>query len=377
MRVFFVLFFMFCTFLKGFSQSEYLLQLKDSIESLNKQNYFTLSKKILKKYIVTEAQNNTDKFYAEILYAEIFKHTDDYVNVDLHLNEAKKYAEISNKKEHCLAILHYHKTLVAFDTRNYEKAEILFDELQKNFLFLNNEEQGMLLIIKAYLAYKKHNYKEAITFYKLAETKLKEAKNEHNLPLVYQKMMAVYAQTGDSINYVKSFKMSLNYAEKYNIKKYKHITLLVLNDMIANDNHFSKMSSSKKQTFHANLLTYYNKKNTLVIEDSKKGNYTLIVVIIILVLITIAGLVLKTKAIAPSVSNSKVVLIDNDLTNNLTEKQKEVVSYIVQGKSNAEIAELLNISISTVKYHTTNIYSILNVNRRIELVNLIKNNKQA
>ena len=57
-------------------------------------------------------------------------------------------------------------------------------------------------------------------------------------------------------------------------------------------------------------------------------------------------------------------------TNNagLNERQAEILEYIVNGMSYKLIAEKLSVSIETVKYHVKNIYSILHVHSRFELL---------
>jgi NarL family two-component system response regulator LiaR len=52
----------------------------------------------------------------------------------------------------------------------------------------------------------------------------------------------------------------------------------------------------------------------------------------------------------------------------LTEREKEVLTLLVNGKSNREISSKLSISSATVKYHLGNIYSKLGVKNRIEAV---------
>jgi two-component system, NarL family, response regulator LiaR len=50
----------------------------------------------------------------------------------------------------------------------------------------------------------------------------------------------------------------------------------------------------------------------------------------------------------------------------LTEKEHEILAFLVKGLSNQEISNQLHISISTVKYHTANIFSKLGVRNRVE-----------
>jgi Response regulator containing a CheY-like receiver domain and an HTH DNA-binding domain len=52
----------------------------------------------------------------------------------------------------------------------------------------------------------------------------------------------------------------------------------------------------------------------------------------------------------------------------LTDREYEIVKWVVQGMKNKEIATQLGISEKTVKAHLNNIFSKLNVNRRLQLL---------
>lgn len=53
----------------------------------------------------------------------------------------------------------------------------------------------------------------------------------------------------------------------------------------------------------------------------------------------------------------------------LTELQREVAARVASGSSNAAVADDLDVSLNTIKYHLKNIFSILDVTNRVELSN--------
>ena len=52
----------------------------------------------------------------------------------------------------------------------------------------------------------------------------------------------------------------------------------------------------------------------------------------------------------------------------LTEREQEVVRWVIQGMTNKEIASQLGISEKTVKTHLSNIFSKLKVSKRLQLL---------
>ena len=65
---------------------------------------------------------------------------------------------------------------------------------------------------------------------------------------------------------------------------------------------------------------------------------------------------------------SGVAFPHDDKQTLLNQRQTEILEYIVQGMSYKLIAEKLFISVDTVRYHVKNIYEILQVHSRFELI---------
>jgi NarL family two-component system response regulator LiaR len=78
------------------------------------------------------------------------------------------------------------------------------------------------------------------------------------------------------------------------------------------------------------------------------------------------------SVLAPEAVQALVQPVDpvTRLGQELTRREREVLELLVQGLTNAEIAEQLTISTSTVKVHVSHILSKLNVSRRGEAISL-------
>jgi DNA-binding NarL/FixJ family response regulator len=60
----------------------------------------------------------------------------------------------------------------------------------------------------------------------------------------------------------------------------------------------------------------------------------------------------------------------------LSVRQREILGYVVEGFSNAEIARSLNLSESTIKQHLRAAYKLMGVNNRTEAANLFREAKR-
>lgn len=61
-----------------------------------------------------------------------------------------------------------------------------------------------------------------------------------------------------------------------------------------------------------------------------------------------------------------------NLNFDLTKKEHEVLNFVVQGLSNKEIAQRLNVSVAAVKYHVNNLLTKLNASNRTEAAALAR-----
>ena len=59
-----------------------------------------------------------------------------------------------------------------------------------------------------------------------------------------------------------------------------------------------------------------------------------------------------------------------DIGFDLTDREREILALLVKGLSNLEISNRLSISMATVKYHLTNIFTKLGAKNRVEAATL-------
>ncbi len=77
---------------------------------------------------------------------------------------------------------------------------------------------------------------------------------------------------------------------------------------------------------------------------------------------------LLAKLVGPHLMVARKRMVLKELVATLSEKEKSVVQWIMDGKTNWEIANILNITANTVKYHNKNIFAKLQVTNRQQAI---------
>jgi NarL family two-component system response regulator LiaR len=82
------------------------------------------------------------------------------------------------------------------------------------------------------------------------------------------------------------------------------------------------------------------------------------------------------SVLAPEASEALIHASDegSEIGANLTARERELLALLVKGSSNLEISRQLNISMATVKYHLTNIFTKLGAKNRVEAATLALEN---
>ncbi|MFC4739738.1 response regulator transcription factor [Flavobacterium ponti] len=105
----------------------------------------------------------------------------------------------------------------------------------------------------------------------------------------------------------------------------------------------------------------------------------------IALIFTVLGIWLALKLSKPKVEtlvvekeiyikNDEIFILNNTIINELeiSKRELEILGLLAQGYSNQEIAEKIFVSLSTVKTHNQNLFTKLNVKRRIQAVEKAK-----
>lgn len=100
------------------------------------------------------------------------------------------------------------------------------------------------------------------------------------------------------------------------------------------------------------------KVSVLVVDTKKKSNSNTNKILgVILVITSVFGYLLVSKKSAPTDKKIK-----------LTQQERKIYNFIINGDSNKEIASKLNVSVSTIKTHINNIYKKIGISSRTELI---------
>jgi len=105
-------------------------------------------------------------------------------------------------------------------------------------------------------------------------------------------------------------------------------------------------------------------------DDSQFGHHLIRLLVNIPPLVILARIAEKEMAAMNSAPESRADLKDAFGRLGVTPREGEIIQLVLTGKTNAEIAAALFISLKTVKHHLYNIYSKLRVKNRVQLVNL-------
>ncbi len=285
----------------------------------------------------------------------------------------------------------------------------------------NNEVYEMALMAK--ISQKQKNFKKSLQQYKEALAIFKEIKNPRYISntlinigrnkielgqpqegISSIKEGLKYAlQIGSKENVANAYKiLSLYYAEKGDYKQaflnYREAT--VFRDSILNSEAQKELinmqvayeTHEKEQEIYKLEVT--NELTKQLAESRFRKLLVTIIAVVILFIALLLVFILYRKNALLEIENlngklqNRLLQIDNEAPKSstfsekiaefeLTEREAQILEFIAKGYSNSKIAEELFISTNTVKYHSKNLYTKLDVQNRIEAAKVVNQKPKA
>ena len=397
----FLFFFLITVFLnaKGLD----LHSLEEEIIQYNRAGKHNISQKKLSDLLIGGDLSKEDQANVLFLMATTYRSVNDYMTCISYLDKTKAIVKDLPQDNVLKMKLDYEYAFVYFDNNDYKKSADAMKRIdEEDYVNPFPEDNAYILMQQGYLLLVDHNYEEAEKKYFQA-LKIMKMSSPCNLPIVYTKMMNLYGKRKNILKAEKIYRENFRICDSCNVLKYK---ILAASEMekIYKANHLfgkayligSKLDSLRRlenqdiKIYEMHLVDKaYVEKEQIAKEASDiwKGS-AILVILIVLLFLTVSYFYKKTRRIkrdkerlreeisqikeeldaySQSASEEKFVPSNADLFPNydqLTNRQKELVELLSQGLSNKEIAEKLFITENTVKYHTKNIYNVLNIKDR-------------
>ena len=383
------------------AQTNGIDQLEVKITKQNDVQNYEASIQLISDFINHQDHTAYEKCYAYIFksytYKRLFNYEECLHNLDLALEEGLK----SDKKEEVENYIKAEKAFVYFDTHEYKKAsELMQDLYASNYKYLDSDSKAWIIMQEGYLLFINKRYVEAENRLNISLALV--LKNcPRNAPNIYGKKIELYNAMKMYAKRDEAFRLGLQYAKKYKIVKYEMYLYEVLTKQHQMNADFKNAFTSQQKL--DSLAFFYNsinnngkiqilekqidnKKKRLELRYEQTKHYFLISIAIVLLLLLLISIRLylknKQKRILVESENSRIHNDIERLTKAIDEKgnkrldlslyiltnrQKEIIGLVKDGKSNKEIASLLFISENTIKYHLKIIYEILDIEHRFEI----------
>ncbi|KAA9357744.1 response regulator transcription factor [Larkinella humicola] len=349
------------------------------------------------------------KYHAALLLSYTYKRVFDYQSALKFLTVALGFARETPNRNQYEANIIAEQAFVYFDVHNYTKADSLIKRLTvSGFRFINPENKAILVMQQGYLFFLNRQFSKADDAYDRAIAWM-QISNPCNLPMIYVKKVQLYDAMNREERMMEALRKSTGYADSCRIIKYHLYAYEELLKIFEKRNDASKIVEIKAKIDSLNQI-YAREENISLLHDQKESillktkeqellqqktsrdQLTLVLSgLTLIALLLLSGLLfyrqrqnrleaeflqMKAEMDAYITLNGKVQA-DNTTnpgasTGLLSERQREVFQCMTEGLSNKAIADKLCISENTVKYHIKNIYQVLEIKDRKDLLVYIR-----
>lgn len=397
--LFVILFAVLCNSMTAQTKSLVLDSLKQQVSRSNDLLKYDSSLQLISNFLKNGTVKPYDRYFAWILKSYTHKRLFDYKEALRSLDSAASEGMHSNRKQETAAHIKAEKAFIYFDTQSYEKSAQLMRELKDtNYKFIPLEDQSIIVMQLGYIAFLNGDFIKAEKHYDAAIA-LMQNTAERNLPIIYGKKVELYGIMHLTEKRNTAFAVGLRLAEKHQILKYKMYMYETLYKQFIKNGEYKEAYFADRKLDSLTYLynaeqTKYNlqlndKKLELIQKEAsiKQKNYLLwfvlcLAICFILISSLIYYLLLSRKKshqlleadynrifeelyLLTQTTEEKKNSLSNLSKFKLSERQREIIELLKQGKSNKQIAESLFISENTVKYHLKSIYELFNINNRV------------
>ena len=326
-----------------------------------------------------------------------YSNSNDFENARKHINHALAIAQeirdtylIINRYINLGNVHVQFNKLEAAETYLQESLHLMGDNFEPNRYAIIYENLGEIYT-------NKQQYQQAETAYKKA---LKIAEKGNMLPrmrAIYKNLALLYKENGQllqAIDHIEKHQactdsiFTINSHIQANVLKFKYETAqkevalqaLRHEKELTEKNLLSLQAQKKWLAFTLFLLALIGSAGFYILKQRQQTRLAIKEAKISQQLSQITNLqqeIAKAMEEKPmSVTSLSFQEINKLITSPLTEREFEILQLVLQGASNKTIAENVFISINTVKYHLKNIYTKLDVNNRVQAMQLMLGNSR-
>lgn len=373
---------------------------ENEIHELNNKRQYEKSVVRIYEVLYNPKSTDYDRYNAYLqkafTYKRIFNYTETFNNLSLALKEG---LNSSHRKEVETRVA-IERFFIIFDLQKVDEMRKMIEENKNLDLSVVDEETRALYLSALAIVeitdgkYDEGNRKidQAIAIFSRVSPK--------DLPNIYGKKMFLYRKLNQPEKVEKAFDKAMFFAKKYksdiyiknlavdmwefytyqnNLEKAKYYRKIA--DDLKYDDNFILNANSLKLTDLEKKIQY---EKALADKASKQQEQIIIAIISVLSICLFLWLLgsharNKKRRVLAELENAKMrddlekILQGNDdsaqqktelKTDLLTDRQKEIVDLVKEGKTNKEIGSALYISENTVKYHLKIIYNALGIENR-------------
>jgi two-component sensor histidine kinase len=203
-----------------FAQSPKMIQLEKEVFNYNNKFEYTNSLQAINKQLANPKSTNEDKYFCFLYKSYTFKRIFNYNAALENLDLAEQFAQKTNKEDKYKAILISEKAYCYFDIQKYKTADSFMSLLRaNNYRHLDNGNIARLIMQEGYLRFKEKKYTLSEKLYNNAINYMANS-TPHDMPMILGKKIELYGSMKQEKLMKETYKLSLKFADSFNIFKY-------------------------------------------------------------------------------------------------------------------------------------------------------------